>query len=436
MQTCRKVSKEQNSQRGITLFIVAAGLVVLLGIAALAIDLVSLYVARNEAQRTADGAALAGAKVFVETGFLSGTSTQASTVQSLASTRATNVATQNTVAGQTLQSSNITVTFNSDFSPQKSLITVQVQQTAPTFFAKAFGVTSKSVSASATAEAYSPRGGRVGGSTVGVMCLKPFFAPNCDPNHALPSNNTNCNAPIGTNIASFFTSGEEGGGRVANPGPYPQGIVGMTMTLDNQTTTPPPFLLLDEGGGSSGFTANVTTCNRSTFLCGTNTSIGGVHTVSVDASTTDSAVNTLIHASGDGLGQGQDSIDPVTLTITGGSNNPNPAFRGVTGISSSDSVVMIPIFENNPIGTPPTAIVGFLQVFITQVVSSGTDVQLTAVVLNAVGCGGGDDEEEEGCGGGDDEEEEGRRSCTTITGPGGMPFLIRLVRASSSNDSD
>ena len=213
MQTCGKISKERNSQRGITLFIVAAGLVILLGIAALAIDLASLYVARNEAQRTADGAALAGAKVFVETGFLSGTSAQASTVQSLATTRATNVATQNKVAGQILQSSNVTVTFNSDFSPTKSLITVTVQQTAPTFFAKIFRVNSKTVSASATAEAFSPTGGRVGGSTVGVMCLKPFFAPNCDPNHASPSNNTNCKASVGTPMASFFNTGEEGGGR-------------------------------------------------------------------------------------------------------------------------------------------------------------------------------------------------------------------------------
>jgi uncharacterized membrane protein len=43
----------------------------LLGMVALAIDVVTLYVARSEMQRAADAAALAGAKAFVESGYTS-----------------------------------------------------------------------------------------------------------------------------------------------------------------------------------------------------------------------------------------------------------------------------------------------------------------------------------------------------------------------------
>ncbi len=62
------------SQRGNTLFLVAASMVVILGLSALAIDLVSFYVARSEAQRSADAAALAGATFWSRSGCTSTTS--------------------------------------------------------------------------------------------------------------------------------------------------------------------------------------------------------------------------------------------------------------------------------------------------------------------------------------------------------------------------
>ena len=51
--------------------LVAVSLVTLLAMAALAIDVVTLYVARSEMQRAADAAALAGAKAFVDSGVTS-----------------------------------------------------------------------------------------------------------------------------------------------------------------------------------------------------------------------------------------------------------------------------------------------------------------------------------------------------------------------------
>jgi len=55
----------------VTILLVAVAMMALLAMAALAIDIVTLYVSEGEAQRVADAAALAGAKVFVSSGFTS-----------------------------------------------------------------------------------------------------------------------------------------------------------------------------------------------------------------------------------------------------------------------------------------------------------------------------------------------------------------------------
>ena len=51
--------------------LIALAMVSLLAMAALAIDITTLYVARSEAQNAADAAALAGAKMFVTSGITS-----------------------------------------------------------------------------------------------------------------------------------------------------------------------------------------------------------------------------------------------------------------------------------------------------------------------------------------------------------------------------
>ncbi len=61
----------RSGERGQTIILVAVSLVSLLAMAALAIDVVTLYVARSEMQRAADAAALAGAKAFVDSGVTS-----------------------------------------------------------------------------------------------------------------------------------------------------------------------------------------------------------------------------------------------------------------------------------------------------------------------------------------------------------------------------
>src|SRR5262247_190047 len=55
-------SKRFASERGIALFITAAGMFALIGFIALAVDMGNLYTVRADCQKIADAAALAGAK--------------------------------------------------------------------------------------------------------------------------------------------------------------------------------------------------------------------------------------------------------------------------------------------------------------------------------------------------------------------------------------
>src|SRR5262245_46757175 len=58
----RPGKRERSSERGITLYITAAGMFALIGFIALAVDMGNLYTVRADCQKIADAAALAGAK--------------------------------------------------------------------------------------------------------------------------------------------------------------------------------------------------------------------------------------------------------------------------------------------------------------------------------------------------------------------------------------
>jgi uncharacterized membrane protein len=93
-------------------------MVSVLAMAALAMDLTTLYVAHGETQRAADAAALAGAKAFVDFGVTTNPSNPA--LQNLAQTRAGDLATavvsQNNVAGAPAHFINGTPTLSLTFS--------------------------------------------------------------------------------------------------------------------------------------------------------------------------------------------------------------------------------------------------------------------------------------------------------------------------------
>lgn len=134
-------------ERGAVLVLVAGTLVVMLGFAALAVDVGFLMNARTEAQRTADAMALAAASAFID---------DYPNAESLAAARATEYAANNLVHG-------VTASFNPDTDMQIWLTERKVRVTAnflsargnpmPTFFAKILGISNVDVNATATAEA-------------------------------------------------------------------------------------------------------------------------------------------------------------------------------------------------------------------------------------------------------------------------------------------
>ena len=59
-----RICSKRSQERGMTMLLVAVAMVAIIGMAALSIDVITLYLAREEAQHSADTAALAAAKVL------------------------------------------------------------------------------------------------------------------------------------------------------------------------------------------------------------------------------------------------------------------------------------------------------------------------------------------------------------------------------------
>src|SRR5215467_11121920 len=147
-------------ESGQTIVMVALCIVAMLAMAALGIDLATLYTARAEAQRTADAAALAGAQAFVDTGLTSFRSTDLNftnvqtAAQAIATAQVAQIVQANKIAGAPGTGTPSFPPTNPDGNPQ---ITVTVQRTGlPTFFARVLGPHLTSVSATARAEAFNP----------------------------------------------------------------------------------------------------------------------------------------------------------------------------------------------------------------------------------------------------------------------------------------
>ena len=416
----------RKNERGVTIVLVAFSLLALLGMAALAIDIATLYVAHGEAQRAADAAALAGAKMFGASGYTSASTTlpAADICQSggpglpaAANRQAEAVAAQNLIASQPAAVQTITC----DTTPANPQISVTVRRTAlPSFFGRIWGGAANSVTATAAAEAYNPSGST---APIQVQGVKPWLVPNCDPTNGAPGD---CAA------GGFFVDNTTGA--IQNNGSF----VGKTITLTHLTGAGPPNVgttvpqTLDYYRanvpmnppapvcpstsavscgqvGSVDYHDNIACASTFQFSCGQT--IGAGQTVTVQTGgglgpRTNEGTQCLIHANNQGLTQGQDVLTPTggnaPVTIAGGDNNPNPALQGVTSISRSDSIVTLPIYHGAggpnlcPGGCTQTGtIVGFLQLGITQNVPNGNppapgnNGKIEAVIMNVAGCNSG-----------------------------------------------
>ena len=197
--------------------LVALALVAIIAMAALSIDVITLYLAREEAQRTADTAALAAARVLSISGLTGDPNNSSLSWQAIcgspnypATQVATSVVQQNAVGGTSIPTASVTVTYsvtsggtttsNTDCSLLPAafgvnpVVTVVVQRAGlPTFFSRMWGNAGNNLSATATAEAFNPsNSGSVVGTIIPVRprCLKPWLVPNLDPlNPAGPNSN-------------------------------------------------------------------------------------------------------------------------------------------------------------------------------------------------------------------------------------------------------
>lgn len=371
-------------EAGSALFILAGGMVVLLGVSALAIDLASFYVARNEAQRAADAAALAGASMFVSQGCTSaaGGCVAGGQQERLARQQAVDVAAQNMVAGEAPTSSTVDVGFSYPSSEEPE-ITVTVHRNAmPTFFAKIFGMQSVDVSAAATAEAFNPTGSNL---PIGTACLKPFLVPNCDPVHSSPAN------PVCDTGAGYFF--DPNTRAIQNPGEYDpsnptnSGVIGMPWTL-HTNAAPSQWYLIAFGGSQSAalFRTYIEQCAPQVIACGDQLDTLNGNRVGPVAQ----GITTLIHAGG------QDTICSPTTTpackkrpfpITGGSSNRNPKLVGKTFVGPSDSIITTAVYDGKALtpGGSRVDVLGYMQLFVTGV--NGGDVN--AIILDISICGAG-----------------------------------------------
>ena len=409
-------------EQGFIITLIAVFLLFVVGaMAALSIDVVTFYTARSEAQLAADAAALAGARVLANSGVTSEADSATSTTmitnsQALASAVAFQVAESNTVSGQLLQASYITVNFNgqsgnpctAEMQASNPCVTVKVTRNdLPVFFARIWGRTQITVTATATAEAYNPSGLATGLTTslanpVGPSCVKPWLLPNVDPTNGNPIFNKDTgeinNALLlgarpmpGTGLLAQCDTTHGG---LGCPGSTPwQYLVGD----DSANFQPPTQGLPTCGGTLSNFQLNIAGCEQQAIVCG-STPASQVKVLTAADNTLDQqaadAVNCLAHTSG-GVGDTVSSavLPPLPFQFIAGEDN--PLVRAATSLTAgsnimvSDSLVTVPVYDNSvSITAQQVNVIGFLQLFLQPdgtAVPAGGGIQ--SEIINMIGCG-------------------------------------------------
>ncbi|MGO9573087.1 MAG: pilus assembly protein TadG-related protein [Terriglobales bacterium] len=424
MRRKRKISRREN-QQGVIITLVAVFMLFVIGaMAALSIDVVTLYTARSEAQLAADAAALAGARVLANSG-LTSTAAGPAAAEDLARTVAKQAAANNLVGGRNLVAGTaqcttgqeICVSFNdgsSSFATDPH-VTVTVQRTdLPTFFARIWGRMQVAVGASATAEAYNPSGASaLGGATTPVapICVKPWLLPNIDPtNAANPIFDRATGAISNAALLGWMPAGvaTELHQRCTNcsvpPLPAPTAwryYPGNPVSFPSPTQSLPtctPALTTPYEESVAGCVQTPIACND-TLVQIDNADYGARETETADA------VNCLAHATtggGDTVTPLPSPTPPTTpFEFVAGADNPIPGASG-NDVMVSDSLVTVPVYDVGPPGPPPypsppeppgtVTIVGFLQLFLSPngaaTANTGPDDgRVNTMIINMAGCG-------------------------------------------------
>ena len=410
----------RKGEQGVVILLVAIVLLFVVGaMAALAIDMVTFYTARSEAQLAADGAALAAARVIANSGMTSNPTdvSLVANVESLARTVATQVAIHNKVGGRNLidNGTEITISINpsavaGSANPQ---VTVRISRNdLPTFFARIWGRTQVTVSATATAEAYNPSGLNAGAGDappVAPVCVKPWVLPNLDPRTGNPIFVSTTGAIQDPTLLG------------ANLNPPSERLLARDPTL-----TPSQWQYY--AGNQSSFpvpTQSVPTCTvtltdyqKSVAGC-VQTPISCSSMVDLDSSAyptrdteTRQAVNCLTHSDNDNGDSVDNSGGPnPPFVFDAGDDNPLAPPPG-TKLLVSDSVVTVPVYNSTgAIPTSPVQVIGFVQLFLNPDGKGSPNPipePIKTTVINLVGCGT-------------------NATGQAIMGNGGSPVAVRLL---------
>ena len=412
----RRSKSKRRSERGQTILLVAISIVSLLAMAALAIDVVTFYVARSEIQRAADAAALAGAKAIADSGVttLQPSDPNLGVVEGWAATAANAqiaaLLPVNTVAGRALSSPPVVTVDYTTHGNGNPLITVTLQQiNLPTFFARIWGHSGTTVQASATAEAYNPSNNS-SFTTIAPTSVKPWLVANADPNTPFPPGkviiDSSNNVESGIVGSTFNITVDCAASTCSSPSP--DSTPG--WRAQGQVDYLPALVSADVGSNVGSGCMAATSNFEQAIECADVTTVYncGPNGASWDNSTypggatglTATGTEILINATGTGP-TGQDTLtyatpypaSPPQITV-GTYLSP---FSGLP-VTTSRSIVTIPILDTTNF-SPTSAsvgIVGFLQAFINQVdglaqtgppASQPGDVNIT--VLNVAACYGG-----------------------------------------------
>ncbi len=412
--------RQRKNERGVVIMLVAVFMLFVVGaMAALSIDVATIYTARSEAQLAADGAALAGARALVTSGMTSDTTGGLTPgAEIIAAAIATQVAQQNSVGGRLLKATEVVVSFGGN-PPTNPTVIVKVQRTdLPTFFARIWGSTQVTVGASATAEAYNPSGANalVGTTTpVAPVCVKPWLLPNLDPS---PAGTTIFNAATGaiTNTGLLgWTSGTPmsfacGPGGICTP-PFPGPTAwNYYPGEDNPLYFPHPTHALPTCVPvlTSSYQESIAGCIEKPIACNSQVNIDTSPYGPTRNSDTADAVNCLTHATaGNGDKVAVPAPPAAPFQFVAGADTPIPG-ASTKDVMVSSSLVTVPVFDSTTL-INPVQIVGFVQLFLNPDGTAAPAVGgVNTTVINMAGCGTG-------------------ASGTPILGNGASPVAVRLI---------
>ena len=272
---------------------VAVAMIAIIAMAALSIDVLTLYLAKLEAQRSADAAALAAAKIIALSGITGDPTNQSGNwilicgpddgTNGLATRVAKTTASQNSVGGTAATTTTVTysagsgnsigpgVTDCSNLAASTAfgvnpIVTVQiVRNSLPNFFSRIWGNSGTNITATASAEAFNPsNSGNEGNQNntgplipVQPRCVKPWIVPNVDPLSPQPTGpaptdycgSTPPTSPSCNPIVSLAD------GSIKNPGislngSGATGIIGETFWLVADCKPGQGFCGFRQGGGN------------------------------------------------------------------------------------------------------------------------------------------------------------------------------------------